>query len=171
MELREQYLKDLNRLGCKHPIIYLDESGFKSHEHRPQGYSKQGTPCYGTYNWQLKNQTNAIGAIHEGKLFAVGLFDSKVNSDIFHFWVDQFLLPELPSNSVIVMDNAAFHKRQDIQDLLAQHGHQILWLPPYSPDLNPIEKMWAWVKAKRKKWLVNSIDKLFSRFFNECMGN
>lgn len=101
----------------------------------------------------------------------MGLFDSKVNSDVFHFWVDKFLLPELPSNSVIVMDNAAFHKRQDIQDLLAQHGHQILWLPPYSPDLNPIEKMWAWVTAKRKKWLVNSIDKLFSRFFNECMGN
>lgn len=101
----------------------------------------------------------------------MGLFDSKVNSDVFYFWVDQFLLPELPSNSVIVMDNAAFHKRQDIQDLLAQHGHQILWLPPYSPDLNPIEKMWAWVKAKRKKWLVNSIDKLFSRFFNACMGN
>jgi len=68
----------------------------------------------GIYNWQLKNQTNAIGAIHEGKLFAVGLFDSKVNSDVFHFWVDKFLLPELPSNSVIVMDNAAFHKRQDI---------------------------------------------------------
>ena len=170
-ELREQYLKDLNRLRYQHPIIYLDESGFKSHEHRPHGYSKQGIPCYGTYNWQLKNQTNAIGAIHEGKLFAVGLFDSKVNSDVFHFWVDKFLLPELPSNSIIVMDNAAFHKRPDIQDLLTQHGHQILWLPPYSPDLNPIEKMWAWVKAKRKKWLVNSIDKLFSRFFNECMGN
>ncbi|WP_430731961.1 transposase, partial [Acinetobacter johnsonii] len=94
--------------------MYLDESGFKSHEYRPHGYSKQGIPCYGTYNWQLKNQTNAIGAIHESKLFAVGLFDSKVNSDVFHFWVDKFLLPELPSNSVIVMDNAAFHKRQDI---------------------------------------------------------
>ena len=49
------------------------------------------------------NQTNAIGAIHEGKLFAVGLFDCKVNSDVFHFWVDQFLLPELPSNSVILV--------------------------------------------------------------------
>ena len=45
------------------------------------------------------------------------------------------------------MDNAAFHKRQDIQDLLAQLGHQILWVPPYSPALNPIEKMWAWVKG------------------------
>ena len=53
------------------------------------------------------------------------------------------------------MDNAAFHKRQDIQDLLARHGHQILWLPPYSPDLNPNQKMWAWVKAKRKNgWLT-----------------
>ena len=57
-ELREQYLKDLNRLRYQHPIIYLDESGFKSHEHRPQGYSKQGNPCYGTYNWQWLCCTN-----------------------------------------------------------------------------------------------------------------
>ncbi|WP_407647744.1 transposase [Acinetobacter defluvii] len=64
--------------------------------------------------------------MYEGKLCVVSLFDSKVNSDLFHFWVDEFLLPELPSNSVIVMDNVAFHKRQDIQDLLIQHGHQIL---------------------------------------------
>ena len=55
------------------------------------------------------------------------------------------------------MDNAAFHKRQDIQDLLAQHGHQILWLPPYSPDLNPIEKMWAWVKAKMQKSIMKML--------------
>ena len=116
----------MDQLKCRHPIIYLDESGFKSHEHRSHGYSRQGTPCYGTYNWQLKNQTNVIGAIYQNKLFAVGLFDCKVNSDVFHFWVDKFLIPELPKNSVIVMDNAAFHKRQDIQELLAQHGHQIL---------------------------------------------
>ncbi|MBU3117750.1 transposase [Acinetobacter nosocomialis] len=57
-----------------------------------------------------KNQTNAIGAIYQNKLFAVGLFDCKVNSDVFHFWVENFLIPELPVNSVIVMDNAAFHK-------------------------------------------------------------
>ncbi|WP_171488561.1 transposase [Acinetobacter defluvii] len=116
---------------------YLDESGFKSHEHRAHGYSKKGIPCYGTYNWQLKNQTNVIGAIYQNKLFAVGLLDCKVNSDVFHFWVENFLIPELPENSVIVMDNAAFHKRQDIQDLIMQHGHQILWLLPCSPDLNP----------------------------------
>ena len=73
--------------------------------------SRQGTPCHGTYNWQLKNQTNAIGAIYKNKLFAVGLFDCKVNSDVIHFGVDKFWIPELPAQSVIVMDKAAFHKR------------------------------------------------------------
>jgi hypothetical protein len=45
------------------------------------------SPCFGQYNWQLKNQTNAIGAIHQQKLFAVGLFDCKINADVFHFWL------------------------------------------------------------------------------------
>ena len=51
-----------------------------------------------------------------------------------------------------------------------KNGHQILWLPPYSPDLNPIKKMWAWVKKKRKEWLVDSIDDLFKLFFIKCMS-
>lgn len=90
------------------------------------------------YNWQLKNQPNAIEAIYKGQLFAVGLFDCKVNSDVFHFWVENFLIPELSENSV--MDNATFHKRSDIQEILEQQGPKILWLPPYSPDLNPIDE-------------------------------
>ena len=64
------------------------------------------------------------------------------------------------------MDNAAFHKRADIQELLEQQGHKILWLPAYSPDLNPIEQMWAWVKRKRKEWLIDSVDELFRVFSN-----
>ncbi len=84
-EIREQYLNDLHELKNTYPIVYLDESGFKSHEHRPYGYSKQGTPCYGTYNWQLKNQTNVIGAIYQNKLFAVGLFDLQSKLWCFSF--------------------------------------------------------------------------------------
>ena len=135
------------------------------------GYSGKGRPCHGSYNWQLKHQTNAIGALHEGRLFAVGLFDCTVNANVFHSWVDQVLLAELPAKSVIVMDNATFHKRQDTHDLLKRHGHRILWLPPYSPDLNPIEHVWAWVKRKRKEWLINCIDTLFQMFFYLCMNN
>ncbi|MDA1587403.1 transposase, partial [Bacillus cereus group sp. TH230-1LC] len=64
-----------------------------------------------------------------------------------------------------------FHKRADIQELLEQQGHKILWLPAYSPDLNPIEHMWAWVKRKRKEWLIDSVDELFRVFFESCMNN
>ena len=69
------------------------------------------------------------------------------------------------------MDNATFHKRVDTQALLEQQGHKILWLPAYSPDLNPIEHMWAWVKRKRKEWLIDSVDELFRVFFESCMNN
>lgn len=123
------------------------------------------------HNWQLKNQTNAIGAIYNDQLFAVRLFDCSVNSDVFHSWVKHALIPELPRNSVIVMDNASFHHRIDTKELIEQNGHQILWLPPYSPDLNPIEKMWAWVKKKRKEWRIDSIDDLFKTFLEKCMPN
>ena len=63
----------------------------------------------------------------------------------------KILLPELPARSVIVMDNAPFHKRQDMLDALQAEGHTVLCLPPYSPDFNPIEKTWAWIKRLRKQ--------------------
>ena len=137
-ELRCLFLEQLHQFEKDNrPIVFLDESGFKSHDNRPHGYSNKGQKCFGEYNWQLKNQTNAIGAIYNNQLFAVGLYDCSVNSDVFHSWVSQLLLPNLPKNSVIVMDNATFHKRQDIQALIEDAEHTILWLPPYSPDLNP----------------------------------
>ena len=74
---------------------------------------------------------------------AVILFQFFDYSDVFHCWVEELLLTQLPENSVIIMDNASFHKRQDTQELIADAGHHILWLPPYSPDLNPIEKIWT----------------------------
>ncbi|MCW9717149.1 transposase [Avibacterium sp. 21-599] len=85
-------------------------------------------------------RTNAIGAIREGNLFALGLFDCPIDSDIFYVWLIEALLPELEKPRIIVMDNAVFHKRRDIIEAIDQTEHKILWLPPYSPDLNPIEK-------------------------------
>ena len=58
----------------------------------------------------------------------------------FFAWLSQDLLPKLPTNSVIVMDNAPFHKRANFQHLIEQQGHLLEFLPPYSPDLNPIEQ-------------------------------
>ncbi|MDC9581808.1 transposase, partial [Xenorhabdus sp. PR6a] len=63
----------------------------------------------------------------------------------------QDLLPKLPKGAVIVMDNAPFHKRHDILQAITHHGCQLEWLPPYSPDLNPIENKWAGTKATRRR--------------------
>ncbi len=100
----------------------------------------------------------------------MGLYECSINSQVFYSWVEQVLLPGLPPSSVIVMDNATFHKRQDIQDLIKEHNHTILWLPPYSPDLNPIEQVWSWIKSLRQDWRLDCIDSLFFYFMWICCG-
>lgn len=93
----------------------------------------------------------------------MGLFVDSVNADVFSTWVTKDLLPKLSTSCVIVMDNAAFHKRLDIQKAIEDAGHILEFLPPYSPDLNPIEHKWAQAKAIRKQRNC-SIDSLFSDY-------
>ena len=127
---------------------------------RTHGYAPIGKRCYGTQDWHAKGRTNAIGALIGKTLLTIGLFKANINADIFTAWVQQDLLPKLPPNSVIVMDNATFHKRSDTQALIQKAGHRLIFLPPYSPDLNPIEQKWAQTKAIRKR-LMCSIHDLF----------
>jgi len=61
------------------------------------------------------------------------------------------LMPKLPSRSVVILDNATFHKSETMKQNLEKQGHTLLYLPPYSPDLNPIEHKWAQAKAMRRK--------------------
>ncbi|MBS9767906.1 MAG: transposase [Flavobacteriaceae bacterium] len=83
--------------------------------------------------------------------YNVCLFDCYINADVFYTWVSQELLANTPNNSVIVLDNATFHKRSDILQAIEKAGHIVEFLPPYSPDLNPIEKKWAQAKSIRRK--------------------
>jgi transposase len=107
--------------------------------------------CFGQQNWGAKGRTNVIGALLSGWLLTVTLLTGNVNSEVFSTWVTQELLPKLPPKCVIVMDNASFHKRLDIQDSIRHAGHILRFLPPYSPQLNPIEHKWAQAKAIRKQ--------------------
>ena len=144
-------------------LIYLDESGFAKDMPRTHGYSQRGQRCYGQQDWHAKGRANAIGAIIDFAFLSVGLFNANIDADIFYTWLTQQLLPKLSLNSVIVMDNAAFHKRADIQEAVHKQGIILEYLPPYSPDLNPIEQKWAQAKSIRKKLGCNDIDLLFSQ--------
>lgn len=136
----------------KRPIIYLDESGFAVDAPREKGYSPKGEKCYATKDWHAKGRINVIGAINNFKLINVCLFQSNINADIFYGWLTEELLPNIPESSVVVLDNATFHKRNDAVQAVKKHGHILEFLPPYSPDLNPIEKKWAQAKSIRRKF-------------------
>jgi transposase len=142
-------------------IIYIDESGFAKDMPRTHGYASKGQACFGVSDWQAKGRTNAIGALLGAGLLTVMLFTCNIDSDVFHSWAVTDLLPKLPFSSIIVMDNAAFHKRQDTQDAIRSAGHELEYLPPYSPDLNPIEHKWAQAKKLRRAKFCE-VDKLFS---------
>nr|CRH08334.1 conserved protein of unknown function [Candidatus Magnetococcus massalia] len=91
------------------------------------------------------------------------LFERSCNAQVVIEWLRQMLLPMLTEPSVIVMDNASFHKKSEIADLLAEHGHVLLPLPPYSPDFNPIEESFAILKKRRLGGAQSlSVDELLS---------
>jgi transposase len=143
------------------PIVYLDESGFAVDAPRTHAYAERGKRCNDLCNWHEKGRLNAIGAIHAFKLIAIQFWNCNIDADVFGSWVRHSLLPALPEQSIVVMDNATFHRRTDVLNAIESAGHTFQFLPPYSPDLNPIEKKWAQAKARRRQRRCSPLE-LFS---------
>ena len=144
-------------------IAYLDESGFAQDMPRTHGYSKKGKRCFGTHDWHAKGRINAIGVIINFAFLTVALFKGSINADVFYAWLKLDFLPKVKPKTVIVMDNASFHKRADIIKAIENHGCVLKLLPPYSPDLNPIERKWAQAKYIRRKTQC-SVNTLFQKY-------
>jgi len=77
------------------------------------------------------------------------LFQKSCTAQTVNAWLEKMLLKEITKPSIIIMDNAPFHSKTHITKLLKHHGHYALFLPPYSPDLNPIEQSFAILKKRR----------------------
>jgi transposase len=116
-----------------------------------------GKRCEGKHDGHAKERTNVIGALLASCLLTVTLFTGSINSTVFFAWLSQDLLPKIPPNSVIVMGNAAFHKRADCRQLIEQTRHLLEFLPPF-------EHKWAQTKSIRR-YIHCSIDELFAQLF------
>lgn len=75
-----------------------------------------------------------------------------MNTDLFNFWLEEYLVPEINPGDIVIMDNATFHKSVKTKHIIGNAECGLIFLPPYSPDLNPIEKFWANFKANVKKF-------------------
>lgn len=95
---------------------------------------------------------------HENKLISPLLFKGTTDTKLVLWWVENMLLPELPKNSMLIWDNASFHKSQALRELVEESGHTMIFLPAYSPDLNPIEHKWYELKQRLRSFYDNALD-------------
>lgn len=144
--------------------MYVDESGFAPTTERDYGWAPRGERVHGMRSGNRRPRTSLIAA-RIGKHFdAPMLFEGTTNSAIFNVWLGQELCPKLNHNHVVIMDNAAFHKSAKTRELIEGTGATLLFLPPYSPDLNPIECDFAAIKKRRKYDNQNTIDNIVSMY-------
>ena len=148
------FQRRIKRISAK-KLIYVDECGIDKYLYREYGRALRGQPVMGKISGKKFNRTNIVAGICQGKWVAPRQYDGSADSNLFEFWFENCLLAEI-RGKYIAMDNATFHRKTRLTELAATKKCKILWLPAYSPDLNPIEKKWAWLKQKLRKQLLSS---------------
>jgi transposase len=103
--------------------------------------------------FNIGEKFSIIGAVCLTGIVAMMYIVSAVNGSIFKTYIKKLLIPKLRRGQFVIFDNVSFHKSKDLIDLIEKTGAKVVFLPPYSPDLSPIEKMWSKIKEilKRKK--------------------
>jgi transposase len=131
-------------------LYYSDESGFDEFYAREYGYALRGEKVIGKISGRHFARTSIVAAKNGSEIVAPYAFSGSMNGDLFEGWLEHIFVPALknPSKSVLILDNASHHRKHNILDIADEFGFKVIFLPPYSPDLNPIEKFWANVKRR-----------------------
>ena len=132
--------------------MYVDECGIKEHLKREYGRSVRGRNVEDTKRGRSFHRVNVVAAqVHDGKgvkKIAPLCYQGSMTGERFEAWFKDSLISEVAKGSTIIMDNASFHRKNELQKICDQSGVDLLFLPPYSPDFNPIEKTWANMKRE-----------------------
>ena len=142
-------------------IVFVDECGLNRYYRREMARAKRGTRVRGVKSGRRFARTNVIAGVSGTKHLAVRCYDHSTTANFFEEWFEWELLSVVPEGSIIIMDNASFHRKAKLYEIASRYGVVILFLPPYSPELNPIEKSWA----NLKRWLKDNIIRFFSLEF------
>lgn len=124
----------------------MDEAGIDNTIDYPYGYCHKSERFHATKLGHRTERLSMISGWRDGEIVEPMLFKGYCNANLVCKWVEEFLVPELLPGQILVIDNASFHPQERIRQLVRQTGCEVLFLPPYSPDLNKIEKFWARLK-------------------------
>ena len=130
-------------------LVYIDESGIDVTEVKDRGWGKKNEKLIGKKSGKYYQRINVIAGYVNRKSIASMVFNGSCNTKLFETWIEEFLIKELKPGQVVIMDNASFHRSQRTKELIESVNCKLIFLAPYSPDLNPIEKFWA----NMKRWL------------------
>lgn len=132
-------------------LVYIDESGFEEIQTRIYAWAKKGEKVYGDKQGKLRKRENLVAGRRKKQkdLIAPMLFRGSLDARGFEEWLSLFLIPSLTQTSVLIMDNSPIHRKTVIRQLVEEAGHEVLFLPKYSPDLNDIEHDFSALKRAR----------------------
>ncbi|RJG04938.1 IS630 family transposase [Noviherbaspirillum cavernae] len=145
-------------------LVFLDETWAGTSMTPARGRSVKGTRCLGQAPCGHWHTTTFVCALRTGGLVAPCVFDGPINGNAFRTWVQQVLAPVLQPGDIVVMDNLGSHKVVGIAAAIETAGAQVRYLPPYSPDYNPIEQVFAKFKTLLRKTAARTMDTLWCAF-------
>jgi len=149
-ELRSKYLEEIKAIAPD-SIVYIDESGIDHKLIKENCWTKKGSKIIGERSGKRRKRTSVIAALNGDEIKAPIRFSGTANSDLFLYWVEKVLAPVLKRGQTVIMDNCSIHKSSKVKELIERAGCFLKFLPPYSPDFNPIENYWAVMKKHIKK--------------------
>lgn len=145
-------MEEIAELGPEN-IVYIDETGIDNNIVPQYGWSEKGNRSYAIQSG-FKTERLSIVAGYEystKSIIAPLEYNGYTDTKLFNYWFMSELLPNLRHGHVIILDNASFHKSPLLKIEAAKYGVRVIYLPAYSPDLNPIEKCWANLKRIIRK--------------------
>jgi len=141
-------------------LIFLDESGVNTNLTRRYGRAKGKERVKDSAPLNTPKTTTILSSVRIDGTTVAKFFTGTMNGDLFLDYIQHDLVPSLHAGDLVIMDNLRCHKVKGVKEAIQQAGAQALYLPPYSPDFNPIEMMWSKLKAILRKVKARTVDSL-----------
>jgi transposase len=163
VEWREQQLR-----LTPSKLVFIDESSVKTNMTRRYGRAKRGHRLVAAAPHGHWKTTTFVGALRCDGLTAPLAIDGAINGEVFLAYVEQVLVPTLKQGDVVIMDNLRVHKIAGVRQAIEAVGASLLFIPPYSPDLNPIELAFSKLKALLRAKAIRTVEALWKALGDLC---